>query len=93
MAGNAVPVRQEGLQKLPLGLAEEGQVGARFPAAEDGSQGDYHDVVQRMALRIPRSGSRQGPQFLSRNPHHHSLSSQLSSKPLLPSPHHCSNTS
>ncbi len=92
MAGNSIPERQEGFQKLPLGLAKEGHVGAGFPATENSAQCDDQDVMQGMPTGVSVPGILQGIHILHQRTHRpqppHTLSIRCSHTPII---HYCNN--
>ena len=87
MAGNSIPERQEGFQKLPLGLAKEGHVGAGFPATENSAKRDDHDVMQGMPPGVSVPGVLQGIHILHQRTQRpqppHTLSINCSQTPII----------
>ena len=70
VAENPILQLQKGLQKILLRLAKQGHVAARLPATQQGAQGYYQDVVQRVMLALYPPWILQRVEYIASFPHH-----------------------
>ena len=70
MSGAYVPEGQERLQKLLLGLTDEGHIGAGLSATKHGGKSNDQNVVQGVPLRVTVTGTFQRLHIFHQHTHH-----------------------